>query len=168
MALRTDPSSPAPFGRVARPRPTPPHPHLSADLFDINGYLHLKGVLTPEETAKCNAAIDHHRDQASVYGKDHENGAGNVLSGGSEALRGTTGRSDLGNFIGWEKPWRDPFRELMVHPRIVAVLNEILGKGFRLVSPRPPRRALRPHPQPAAHSRRSLRGRRRTTGSGAS
>eukprot|EP01045_Picozoa_sp_COSAG04_P051173 COSAG04_NODE_21132_length_379_cov_1.007143_1_plen_64_part_01 len=64
-----------------------------------------------------------------MYGKDHENGAGNVLSGGSEALRGTTGRSDLGNFIGWEKPWRDPFRELMVHPRIVAVLNEILGKG---------------------------------------
>ena len=121
-------------------------------MFDINGFLHLKSVLSPEDVACCNAAIDHHKGSAAVYGAASEKGPGNVLSGGacahkypgllscvpkgaaagSEALRGTTGRSDLGNFIGWERPWRDPFRDLMVHPRIVGVLNEILGKGFRL------------------------------------
>ncbi len=67
-----------------------------------------------------------------MYGANHERGAGNVLSGGAEALKGTTGRRDLGNFIGWESPWRDPFRDLLVHPRIVGILNEILGRGFRL------------------------------------
>ena len=67
--------------------------------------------------AACNAAIDHHHDLATVYGADHERGVGNVLSGGSDALKGTTGRKDLGNFIGWESPWRDPFRDLLVHPR---------------------------------------------------
>ena len=92
----------------------------------------MQGVLTAQEVAACNAAIDHHHHLASVYGADHERGAGNVLSGGSDALKGTTGRKDLGNFIGWESPWRDPFRDLLVHPRIVGILNEILGRGFRL------------------------------------
>ena len=93
-------------------------------LFDINGYLHLKGVLSPEEVARCNAAIDHHHSQAT--NNKHLDAPADA------ALGGTTGRLDLGNFIGWGSPWREPFRELMVHPRIVGILNHILGKGFRL------------------------------------
>ena len=93
-------------------------------IFDTNGFLHLKGVLSPEEVARCNAAIDHHRGEAT------NNKHGNYDT--ASPLSGATGRTDLGNFIGWEPPWRDPFRELMVHPRVVGVLNHILGKGFRL------------------------------------
>ena len=47
-----------------------------------------------------NTAIDHYYADAKIYGADNERGAGNVLSGGSSALKGTTGRRDLGNFIG--------------------------------------------------------------------
>ena len=36
-----------------------------------------------------------------------------------------------------DRPWLgdtgEPFRELLVHPRVSAVLNHILGEGFRLV-----------------------------------
>lgn len=108
----------------------------------------LQGVLTAEEVATCNASIDHHHHLASIYGADHERGAGNVLSGGAEALKGTTGRRDLGNFIGWESPWRDPFRDLLVHPRIVGVLNEILGRGFRLDHGKPIARLTTAFPGP--------------------
>ena len=31
-------------------------------LFDLNGYLLLRGVLTPEEVAELNSGIDHHRE----------------------------------------------------------------------------------------------------------
>jgi hypothetical protein len=34
--------------------------------------------------------------------------------------------------LGWPKPWREPFRKLLVHPVVVARLNEISGRGFRL------------------------------------
>ena len=32
-------------------------------LFDLNGYLVVEDVLTPDEVAFCNEAIDHHADQ---------------------------------------------------------------------------------------------------------
>ena len=33
-------------------------------LFDLNGFLIVRGVLAPEEVAACNAAIDNHIDEA--------------------------------------------------------------------------------------------------------
>lgn len=32
-------------------------------LFDLTGYLIIENALTPEDVARCNAAIDHHIDQ---------------------------------------------------------------------------------------------------------
>ncbi len=93
-------------------------------LFDMAGYLVVKDALTPEEVACCNATIDHHID-----GLKEREGS---LAGDSKALAGTSHRMDIGGMLGWERPWCEPFRKLLAHPRIVPCLNGILGKGYRL------------------------------------
>ena len=95
-------------------------------LFDINGYIVVRGILSKEEVAKANEAIDHHAD------KIRERTGELSLSRDSTTLKGITGRGDLGGLLAWEKPWRDPFRAMIAHPRIVPYLHEILGPGFRM------------------------------------
>ena len=94
-------------------------------LFDLNGYLVLEDVLTPAEVIAANAAVDCHADQIS----DREPG----LSGGAAPLEGRTGRGEFRrNPLAFERPWCEPFRRMLTHPRAIEVFNEILGPGFRL------------------------------------
>jgi ectoine hydroxylase-related dioxygenase (phytanoyl-CoA dioxygenase family) len=95
-------------------------------LFDLNGYLVIEGVLTPQEVARANEAIDRHQDRIHIRMGEQS------LSGQSEALVGNHGRGDLGGLLEWEKPWCEPFRAMLAHPRIAPYLNELLGKGFRM------------------------------------
>jgi ectoine hydroxylase-related dioxygenase (phytanoyl-CoA dioxygenase family) len=95
-------------------------------LFDINGYLVVEQVLTPDEVALCNAAIDHHAEHIN------ERTGELSLSGDSTTLKGTSGRGDMGGMLTWEKPYCEPFIDMLVHPRIVPYLNTILGQGFRM------------------------------------
>lgn len=92
--------------------------------FDLRGYLVVRAVLTANEIAQCNAAIDHFADRI-----DHYDGS---LSRGSKALAGATSRRQLTGMLGWPSPFREPFRKLLVHPTVVSRLNEFSGKGFRL------------------------------------
>ena len=94
--------------------------------FDLNGYLVIEDALTLGETAACNEAIDHE------YGLVRERLESESLAGGSRVLKGRQGRGDLGGMLTWSKPWCQPFRDLLVHRRIVPHLLEILGDGFRL------------------------------------
>ena len=93
-------------------------------LFDLNGYLILRQVLTPDEVAELNAGIDHHADGMKAIERS--------LSGDSRAMRGTSRRKDLGGMLAWERPFCEPFRKLLVHPRVKPILEEVLGKGYRL------------------------------------
>jgi ectoine hydroxylase-related dioxygenase (phytanoyl-CoA dioxygenase family) len=93
-------------------------------LFDLNGYLVVKAVLTADEVAHCNAAIDHHSDQLTAMDRS--------LAGDSEALAGTSRRRDLGGMLQWKKPWCEPFRHMLAHPGVAPYLNGILGEGYRL------------------------------------
>ena len=34
--------------------------------------------------------------------------------------------------LAWEKPWCEPFRNLLVHPNVKPYLEEALGKKYRL------------------------------------
>ena len=95
-------------------------------LFDLQGYLVVPQVLTEAEVALCNEAIDHHADQINERVGDLS------LSSDSSTLQGITGRGDLGGLLGWDPPWRDPFRSMLCHPRLVPYLHAILGKGYRL------------------------------------
>ena len=68
-------------------------------LFDLTGYLVIEDVLTPQEVAKANEAIDRHQDQGRLSPREQ------ALDGGSPALRGDRGRGDLGGLLHWEEPW---------------------------------------------------------------
>ena len=57
-------------------------------LFDLNGYLLLKEVLTEKEVARLNEGIDHHGEQMEPIDQS--------LAGGSEALEGSARRKDWG------------------------------------------------------------------------
>ena len=61
-----------------------------------------------------------------------------MLSGGSAALRGRTGRGIMGwdgsaNMLGWGPEWREPFRDLLVHPAVVPWLA--VGETVILMTP---------------------------------
>lgn len=76
--------------------------------FDLYGYLVVEGLLTAEELAAANRAIDAQR----LPPPDPDDG--------SPRFHG---------FLEWEEPL---FRRLIDHPRIVPYLKAIVGEGFRL------------------------------------
>ena len=53
-------------------------------LFEVHGYLVIEGVLTPDEVAAANAAIDAHADGIGIRP--------NALAHESQTLQGTQGR----------------------------------------------------------------------------
>jgi hypothetical protein len=95
-------------------------------LFDLNGYLVIEGVLSEEEVALANKAIDKHLDQGSIRSSEQ------TLDGGSTALKGEIGRGELFGLLEWDAPWCDPFRSMLTHPTLIPYLNDIIGPGFRV------------------------------------
>ncbi|MBT3271374.1 hypothetical protein HN371_29820 [Candidatus Poribacteria bacterium] len=95
-------------------------------LFDLNGYMVIEGLLTPDEVAAANAAIETRIDTMRIRPREQ------ALNGDSSALEGEHGRGELGGMLHWPEPDCLPFREIMAHPKLVPYLNEILGKGFRM------------------------------------
>ncbi len=93
-------------------------------LFDLLGFLIVREVLSPEQLEVANAAIDSLEFTASPeYFRD------------STALKGENRSTRLGanaNLIELPKPFCDPFREMLAHPKTVPHLNTILGEGWRL------------------------------------
>ncbi len=92
-------------------------------LFDLNGYLLLEDVLSPEEVAACNEAIDHNLgrlEQREIRSAKW-----------SDSLKGK-GRRDLRGMLTWPKPWCLSFRDLLSHPRILDCMLELLDDGFRV------------------------------------
>ena len=78
-------------------------------LFDINGYIVVRDALSADDIALANAAIDRHTEEIRVRLGELS------LSGGSEALRGSTGRGDLDGALTWEEPYGRPFRDMLVN-----------------------------------------------------
>ena len=72
--------------------------------FDLQGYLLIPGVLPAAEVDACNRAVA-------------------AVAGTPAAAAGMLGRPE---------PHREPFRRLLVHPAVVARLNEMCGPRFRL------------------------------------
>ena len=93
-------------------------------LFDLTGFLIVRDVLSKEQLEVANAAIDSMElAQSPEY------------FGESEALKGENSSTRLGNTAGlleMEKPFCEPFREMLAHPKTTPHLNTILGEGWRL------------------------------------
>jgi len=92
--------------------------------FDLSGYLVLRAVLTADEVACMNAAIDHHAEQLTPHERRFE--------GDSQALTSEIRQHWLEGMLAWERPYCEPFRELLVHSRIRPYLEEVLGSDYRL------------------------------------
>jgi len=95
-------------------------------LFDLNGFIVVRNVLSKEELAAAHAAIDahewHERKGAVRNSKDHTPFAGNM----------STGRLDMAGMLGWSPEQREVFRSMLVHPKIVPYLHMLVGEGYRL------------------------------------
>ena len=103
-------------------------------LFDLNGYLHIKNLLSAEQVAAMNEAIDQHRDQINIRGPEQALDGSLKEHGGraAEKLKGTHGRGDFGSFLFWEKPWCLPFRAALAPPVIMRAMLAVIGPCFRL------------------------------------
>lgn len=96
-------------------------------LFDLNGYLVVRGVLTPEEVKAANDAIEQRQD-AMVERTDKA--LRNAKEGTS--LYGTgPGRKDLGGVLEWGADSKI-FKSILAHPRLVPLFHGILGEGYRM------------------------------------
>ena len=100
-------------------------------LFDLNGYIKLERVLTPDQVDLCNQAIDHHLETGICAMTERL--PEDSLSGGSPEMAGTSRRKYLEgpSCIEWERPWCEPFREMLVHSRVAPFLECLIGKGYR-------------------------------------
>lgn len=97
-------------------------------LFDLNGYLIVRGVLSPDEIAAANAAIDRH---CGDMVQRNDIALRNAVQG--TKLYGTgPGRKDLGRVLEWGAPDSDVFKSILAHPRLVPLFHGILGKGYHM------------------------------------
>jgi hypothetical protein len=94
-------------------------------LFDLNGFIIVRGVLTPDEVEEANRAVDKHA---------HE-----MVERSDAALRNAVkdtkfygegpGRMDLGRVLEWGEESK-VFKSILAHPRLVPVFHGILGMFF--------------------------------------
>lgn len=91
--------------------------------FDLNGYLVVENVLNKSEIDALNKAIDNNTGLIARNNPEIEV---------SDTLKGDSVRTDLEGMLMWPKPWSQPFRDLMNHPKISPYLNELLGQKYLL------------------------------------
>ena len=97
-------------------------------LFDLRGFLILRNVISPADVTAARAAI------ATNMNRFCER-KGDLRNARLEAFKGDArGRLDCGTMLNWDKPHCEVFRRFLVIPEIVPVMNELCGKGYRLVS----------------------------------
>jgi ectoine hydroxylase-related dioxygenase (phytanoyl-CoA dioxygenase family) len=97
-------------------------------LFDLNGYLIVKNVLSLEEVQHANHVIDQHSHKI-IERSDPT--LRNAIVGST--MYGTgPGRKDLGQILEWGKDDSSIFASILNHPRLVPIFHGILGKGYRM------------------------------------
>jgi len=96
-------------------------------LFDLNGYIIIRNVLSAEEVAEANSVIDKHQD-AMIERK--EDALRNTVKGTKFSGTGT-GRKDLGGVLEWGEDSKI-FKKILAHPRLVPIFHGIVGKGYRM------------------------------------
>lgn len=96
-------------------------------LFDLNGYVVIRGVLSSEEVQEANTIIDKHESEmVPRLDNDLRNAAeGSALYGSGPP------RLDLGRVLEWG-PDSKIFKSILAHPRLLPVFHGLLGKGYRM------------------------------------
>ena len=98
-------------------------------LFDLQGFLLVRGFLSTVEVKALNESLDANLDKRGEYGEP------NVLSGQWQG-KPLEGRfSPFRHYSGmltWQPPWCQPFRDLLAHPKLIPYLNALMGRGWKL------------------------------------
>lgn len=97
-------------------------------LFDLNGFIVVRNVLTPDQVAACNASIDTHIDEAVP----RSDAALRNAVEGSPMYGSGPPRLDLGGILEWSGEESAMFKSILAHPRLVPLFHGLLGKGYRL------------------------------------
>jgi ectoine hydroxylase-related dioxygenase (phytanoyl-CoA dioxygenase family) len=98
-------------------------------LFDLNGYIIIRNVLTPEEIKEVHNIID--KRQAGMIERSEDNPSLRNAVKGTKFYGSGTGRKDLGGVLEWG-PESKVFKSILAHPRLVPLFHGILGKGYRM------------------------------------
>jgi ectoine hydroxylase-related dioxygenase (phytanoyl-CoA dioxygenase family) len=96
-------------------------------LFDLNGYLIVRGVLSPEQVKEATDMIDKHSEDMI----ERKEGALRNAVKGTKYYGSGPGRKDLGQVLEWGAD-SSIFKSILAHPRLVPLFHGILGKGYRL------------------------------------
>lgn len=96
-------------------------------LFDLNGYMVVRNVLSQEEIAAANSAIDAHQ-----FNERTNPGLRNTKDNTKFSGDMKTGRFDMGGMLGWESPHREIFRKFLCHPKLIPYIHLVVGEGYRL------------------------------------
>mmetsp|Transcript_23838 Transcript_23838/g.35494 ORF Transcript_23838/g.35494 Transcript_23838/m.35494 type:complete len:437 (-) Transcript_23838:119-1429(-) len=97
-------------------------------LFDLNGYIIIRDVLTPDQIAAAHAAIDAHLTDAIPRSDPTLRNAVE----GSPMYGSGPPRLDLGGIFEWGSAESEVFKSILAHPRLVPLFHGLLGKGYRL------------------------------------
>ena len=98
-------------------------------IFDLNGYIVLRGILTSDEVKEANLAIDNHLHEV------HERtdpAVRNTVKDSGMAGDGKNGRKDLGGVLGWNDVDSKVFRSILAHPKLIPYFHTLVGRGYRM------------------------------------
>ena len=98
-------------------------------LFDLNGFVVVRNLLTKEEVDAANQAIDRRIDEFVERPVDIKNARHTDFSSSSNV---SSGRLEHGHFLEWPKEDSQPFRSLLAHRGLVPRVQSFVGEGFRL------------------------------------
>jgi ectoine hydroxylase-related dioxygenase (phytanoyl-CoA dioxygenase family) len=97
-------------------------------LFDLNGFLVVRGVLSEEDVAEANRAIDAHQDEMKERSSTELRNA----KKGTPMYGSGPGRKDLGGVLEWPSGQSKVFKSILAHPKLRPYFHGLLGKGYRM------------------------------------
>jgi len=99
-------------------------------LFDLNGYIIIRNVLTEDEIAICNDVIDRKliniQERLDPILKNVNRADSKLMTGD-----GKSGRKDLGEILQWGDDSKI-FRSILDHPKLKKYFHILIGRGYRM------------------------------------
>lgn len=99
-------------------------------LFDLNGFLVLRGVVSKVDVDSMVAAIDKELETKDSMARARGEGLRNAIDNTPMAAKNP--RIDIGGMLGWAGESGRAFRKLLAHEKLIPYLNALLGPGYRL------------------------------------